>query len=405
MLLPLTSQSAEIKVAYAQQKLDLAKITYTHVQQLLLAATPFSQETIKTIQEYCGSYAFFGYINKTHEKNKESIIHVRMSPKDAAIASFGKNDDKYCVRIHNTTRGDDNGMHKCFLKPIDCAWDPTASKIAISYVDTSYECIPIDSFVHEYYQQSISAPKYILNGIASKDILNGMDESSEISTDESSEVPVITVLQSDGDDVQIFKQRFLNQGAYDCGPVPVALVNKGKQMAIFDKKTNRLAFCNCLTIFSDYLSDITSVDFSCENPVAGAMYGQIYGDICYDSKMIHMTWTHQVFEDHSPVTLIAACKNAVAAVAGKTIKILSTEKILATYQHEGEDAPSIIKIAPDGRKFAYAASRALHVMSCESKKIEKIRSYDFDGIITWMHYGHDDSIYAAHGGTILKILP
>lgn len=75
------------------------------------------------------------------------------------------------------------------------------------------------------------------------------------------------------------------------------------------------------------------------------------------------------------------------------------------FQHESDDVPSMIKIAPYGRKFAYAAGKALHIMSCEPEKIEKLRHYVFDKLIIWMHYSHDDNVYIAHGSTLLKILP
>ena len=320
-----------------------------------------------------------------------------MSPKDAAIASFGKNNDrKYCVRIHSTT-GDGNVSHQCFSEPIDCAWAPNISKIAVSYSDMSYECIPTEAFaqsgpLHGHYAQS-SASRYVLSG---------RDEHPE----KTKIIPVVAVLHHDGDDAEVLKRIPLKQGTdYHCA-TQVAFVGE-KQIAVFvkNRKRQRLSLVNWLDETSDYLSDITAVDFSCKNPVAGTMYGQVFGGIYYDNKNVRSKWDQHVFEDHSAVTLLSACNNAIAAVAGKTIKVLSSQEVLATYQHEGEDIPSIIKIASDGSKFAYAAGKALHIMLCEPGKIEKLRHYVFDKLIIWMHYGRDDSIYVAHGGSLLKILP
>lgn len=406
LVLPIISQSADSKLGDAQKKLDNAQITYDRVKALLLALTPCSQETIKTIQEYCGPYAFFGYIDKTHEKNKESIVHMHMSPGDAAIATFGKNNvQQYCVRIHSTSGGGDNVVHQCYSKLLGGVWAPDASKIAISYSDGSYEYIPTDTFTQ-------SGPHYghYPQSITSRYVVTGVDESPTT----QKTVPVVTVLHYDGDDAKVLKRIFVRGAQHDC-LIPVAFMNKGKYLAIFDKKGQRLYAHNWLEKTSDYLadepsdylSDITAADFSCEDPVAGTLYGGVYGGISYDNKNIRIGWTKQVFKDHSRVTLIAACKSAIAAVAGNTIKILPSrnKKVLATFEHKVKDVPSIIKIAPDGGTFAYAAERMLYIMSCAPQKIEEIDHYSFGDTITWMHYGHDGSIYAAYGGTIVNIVP
>jgi len=375
LLLPTMIQPADNKI---DQKKQQEVTCYDPLQDHIKCGA----DVANIIKQYLAPYGLLSYMSTAHKDLGENIIHAHMSPGEVAIATCGENleDTKYNVLLHTTAKMEFyHRLLSCSKTLIqDCAWAPDASQLAMTY-DGSWDIVPTlvkyDGMQQKLCSKSIQkskSPWYALVGTESK------------------------LKQPSAALIQYGSKSDIGSDAH---PTQLAFVND-LLIAIFCKDKNEVREHHLSGPHQQScMNDISAVDFS-DYYLLGTTTGRVQYLTSPNQKMQEF----QAFKDR-PITLLSGCNNSIAAAADKIIKVFASDsrKLMAKFEHESYYPPSIIKLAPDGSKLAYAAGKALYIMSCEAQK--EINRHIFSEPISWLHYGQDNSIYVAYGGTLLKILP
>lgn len=405
-----------------EKKANIDKSSFAYTLLNTALAPYCAPDVIKIIHGYCDQpYAFAAYRNDYHEQNGQEILYMRMSPGEQEIALCGeypsaRSSTLSVVGAEDGTTYDDYVRKDCLIT--DCAWAHDLSRLVIGCypfhvvdllindsIPSGYESMPVEACIPKTCRTYNGSPQYIVN-IRSSPPVGGEEASPK----------TVVVTNRDGKSSMDSKNNMIFH--YYQGP-PADSKHLPMSNSTFLANNKLLYFCKAAkTVIisqldeegyypirnqSRMIHDTASVDVTLSTPIFGKTNGNID---CLSPEGSHTFMTLRAFAD-SPVDMVSASHDVITAASYYTIKAFSrtTRACIMTYEHPSSVVPSMMKVAPDGKHLAYAAGKALHILSLQADAKEReVQCQLFDQPIKDMYYGHDNGIYAAAGGIFTKFM-